>query len=157
MARMSGPPKTGIPVALRTHCPQGHEYTPENTRVRKDKQGTCRVCRTCERDRRRASIQAGKEADPLFHRRNWLRQTYGITLEQYEEMLEAQGGGCAVCGKQCSVKNYLSVDHNHETGEIRGLLCQMCNLALGYIEEDPARVDDLLAYLRRWSPSPVCV
>ena len=67
------------------------------------------------------------------HRDVHLRLRYGIDLEDYEELLAAQKGRCAICGAFPIVKR-LSVDHNHRTGTIRGLLCQACNGALGYLE-----------------------
>lgn len=61
-------------------------------------------------------------------RNGYLIRTYGITLDQYNEMLEAQGGGCGICGKTPEEEGKaLAVDHNHETREIRGILCQYCN------------------------------
>jgi Recombination endonuclease VII len=57
-----------------------------------------------------------------------LRTKYGITLDQYQSLLDKQNGGCAICGKtpEQERKN-LAVDHNHVTGEVRGLLCFHCN------------------------------
>jgi hypothetical protein len=65
-----------------------------------------------------------------------LRRTFGITQADYEELLARQGGGCAICGKKPG-KISLHVDHDHETGEIRGLLCVGCNNALGQFRDDP--------------------
>lgn len=59
-------------------------------------------------------------------RSNELSHKYGITLEQYEEMAEAQGHVCKIC-KSPPKKKSLHVDHNHATGKVRGLLCSMCN------------------------------
>jgi recombination endonuclease VII len=65
---------------------------------------------------------------PASVKRNWkLRQKYGITIEQYEQMAETQNRLCKICKKQ---KLRLVVDHDHDTGRIRGLLCDNCNLAL---------------------------
>lgn len=70
-----------------------------------------------------------------------LKRTYGITLEQYEQMLTDQGGNCAICLKpetgktQYGVKS-LAVDHCHKTGKIRGLLCEKCNRAIGQLHDD---------------------
>ncbi len=71
---------------------------------------------------------------------------YGITLEQYEEMLEAQGGVCKICGDPPPTgrKKYLSVDHCHQTGRVRGLLCTQCNTRLAWIEEHGNAVRDYL-------------
>ena len=69
-------------------------------------------------------------------RDTYLRRTFGITQADYESLLARQGGGCAICGKKPG-KISLHVDHDHETGEIRGLLCVGCNNALGQFHDDP--------------------
>ena len=85
-------------------------------------------------------------------RRSSLKKRYGITPEEYDAMLLAQGGACASCGDGQSEGGYrLSVDHNHDTGEVRGILCNGCNAALGHLKDDPQRILALLAYLRRVS------
>ena len=65
-----------------------------------------------------------------------LRRTFGITLEDFEAMLSAQGGGCAICGRAAPEGTSLHVDHDHETGVVRGLLCFTCNGALGMFTEN---------------------
>jgi len=65
-----------------------------------------------------------------------LRRTFGITLEDFEAMLAAQGGGCAICGRPAPEGTSLHVDHDHETGVVRGLLCFTCNGALGMLTEN---------------------
>jgi Autographiviridae endonuclease VII len=87
-------------------------------------------------------------------RRYHLKKTYGLSLERYEQMLVEQGGVCAVCALPetriitGSFKS-LDVDHNHETGEVRGLLCTACNSALGLLSEDTDRIIALLDYVER--------
>jgi len=85
------------------------------------------------------------------HREYYLKKTYGITVEQYDRMLAEQGGGCAVCGRTNNSKRmtYLSVDHCHATGKVRGLLCNACNVALGFLEEDKVRMVSLMNYISR--------
>lgn len=68
--------------------------------------------------------EAKKKSARYYH----LRQKYGITEEQYNRLLEKQKGCCAICDRHSSeFKTRLSVDHNHFTGELRGLLCNYCN------------------------------
>lgn len=62
---------------------------------------------------------------------------YGITTEKYHEMLCSQAGVCAICLKVCSRSKRLSIDHCHESGEARGLLCSLCNAMLGMSKESP--------------------
>jgi hypothetical protein len=66
---------------------------------------------------------------------NKLMCAFGIGLEQYDKLFLAQEGRCAICGKhQTEFPRALAVDHNHETGEIRGLLCSKCNTSLVIVE-----------------------
>jgi hypothetical protein len=100
-------------------------------------------------DRYRAYKKAYLKTDAY---RNALRKTnlktkYGITPRDYERMLEAQGGGCATCGRPPRDDISLHVDHDHRTGTVRGLLCFPCNNALGLLKEDPGRLLALVAYL----------
>lgn len=63
---------------------------------------------------------------------------YGLTPEDYVELLQKQGGGCALCGSlhsQLSDKRRLSVDHDHGTGRVRGLLCYICNTKVVVVAE----------------------
>ncbi len=67
-----------------------------------------------------------------------LRRRYGISLAQFEEMLEKQGGVCKICRNPPSMKGRekrLHVDHCHRTNRVRGLLCHRCNVFLGFLEQ----------------------
>jgi len=74
-------------------------------------------------------------------------KTYGITTECYKEMLEKQGNGCEICGKKG--KKALAIDHNHKTGTVRGLLCNECNLSVGFFEKENA--DKIPQYLSKYN------
>jgi hypothetical protein len=81
---------------------------------------------------------------------------YGVTREQYAEMLRQQGGGCAICGGTDLGKRSgyrLSIDHCHGTNRIRGLLCATCNLAIGYLRDDPELCRQAAAYLEQPAPA----
>jgi hypothetical protein len=79
-------------------------------------------------------------------REGHLRRTFGISQADYEALLATQGGGCAICGKPPG-KISLHVDHDHETGDVRGLLCVGCNNALGQFHDDPALLHRAVGYL----------
>lgn len=64
----------------------------------------------------------------------------------YDQLLAKQGGKCAICGEEAN-GNRLAVDHNHETGEIRGLLCHQCNTGLGSFRDNPQLLKQAIAYL----------
>lgn len=72
----------------------------------------------------------------------------GLTEEEYDKLLAKQGGVCAGCLKPPTNRR-LCVDHDHKTGEIRGLLCFQCNYGLGWLKDDPERLERLAAYLRK--------
>lgn len=87
---------------------------------------------------------------PEQNRTRQLRCRYGITAEEYDRMLELQNNGCAICGKETAYNNgtkRLHVDHCHETGDIRGLLCSQCNTTLGHLEK--LSIEKVLSYLNK--------
>lgn len=96
-------------------------------------------CRSC------CSIyaKAYRKKDPgkarAWVRKSELKRDYGLSIDGYNKMFVTQNGLCAICGKpESAVINskvkQLAVDHNHQTGQVRGLLCQVCNIRLAYIE-----------------------
>jgi len=88
--------------------------------------------------------------NPYKKQKYHLKNKYNITIEQYNELFNKQQGYCAICGKhQSELKVRLSVDHNHETDEVRGLLCRYCNCYLGYVEKSPDLLDSIFSYLKR--------
>jgi hypothetical protein len=84
-----------------------------------------------------------------------LLSKYGITLSEYQTTLDLQGGKCAICNEGETarsnagyVKN-LAVDHCHTTGEVRGLLCNRCNVGIGYLNDDVVRLHSAIKYLNK--------
>jgi hypothetical protein len=96
--------------------------------------------------RRRRELPDVKRRERAGH----LRRKFGITLEQYEEMLNGQDGGCSICGRKPG-KTSLHIDHDHSTGMIRGLLCFLCNNALGDFRDNG---DWLVAAAQYLGPAP---
>lgn len=85
-------------------------------------------------------------------RAGYLRRKYGITLEEYDALLQQQGGTCAICRRPPRDDISLHVDHDHETGARRGLLCFRCNNSLGDLEDDPDLLRRAAAYLDAHDP-----
>jgi len=126
----------------------------------------CKVCKdTRQRKWFQKNIEKQRERLRPYHRRwrkehkekvrNWkLKYLFGIALEDYNQMLEEQNGVCAICGKPERKKGCsLSVDHNHRTGQVRGLLCGDCNRGLGLLNTDSFGVLNLemaIKYVKKY-------
>jgi hypothetical protein len=76
-----------------------------------------------------------------------LRYKYHITEKQYDEINMIQDGVCAICGGE-ELNKMLSVDHNHITNNVRGLLCTKCNLGLGCFKDDISTLESAIKYLK---------
>ena len=78
----------------------------------------------------------------------WAEQGINLTVEQYEYMVMCAGGCCEICGDHLSESpTALAVDHDHETGEVRGLLCRGCNLGIGNLRDDADQCIEAAGYL----------
>ena len=106
----------------------------------------CKPCVNAYNKQRWASMSraekdarnAKKRLNPgrlVTDRKKALQTKYGITVEQYDQMMDEQGGTCKICKSLDPTGRRLAVDHCHETGRVRGLLCPSCNTALGRIEQ----------------------
>jgi hypothetical protein len=78
-----------------------------------------------------------------------LLKDFGITIDQYEEMLSTQCNLCAICNEPSPGKA-LAVDHDHDTGQVRALLCGNCNPAVGFVKEKPSRARAIAEYLEKY-------
>lgn len=101
-------------------------------------------------EKARATCAAWRAQNPDNVRSLKLKQ-YGITAAQYDAMLTAQDGACASCGRPPTAKRRMHVDHNHDTGQVRAILCNGCNTSFGHLQEDPALILALHAYAVKWS------
>lgn len=77
----------------------------------------------------------------------YIRRQYGITIDEYDAILEKQGGGCAICKGDTKGRGRYHVDHCHETGKVRGLLCAKCNILLGHANDDTRLLRAAISYL----------
>ena len=101
-------------------------------------------CRHCQNTQRRAKHNFEENRNEL------LKARFGIDLDQYNQMFTAQSGGCAICKKpQSAQARALSVDHDHKTGAIRGLLCENCNRALGQFQDNTEILKSAITYLSK--------
>ncbi len=79
--------------------------------------------------------------------------TYGLTIEQYDKMLEQQGGCCAICGatEPGGSNKHFAVDHDHTIKVVRGLLCASCNMGIGQLGDSPERLKQAACYLQSFT------
>jgi len=84
------------------------------------------------------------------HWDRYLKRNYGITASERQQMLDAQNGECAICGiRESKCKKRHAVDHCHETGKIRGILCTNCNSAIGKLQDNTELLKKAIAYLEK--------
>lgn len=110
-------------------------------------QSICKLCRSMESKERYVK---NKDA----HRNAALKSLYGITLKEYNKMFDDQGGRCAICeSPETGTNQYgtkrLAVDHNHNDGKVRQLLCEKCNRALGLLNDDLEVILKAYEYLKK--------
>ena len=78
-------------------------------------------------------------------------RSYGLTLEEHEALMSEQGGKCWICQGDNGLKA-LCIDHDHKTNNVRGLLCNLCNRAIGLLKDDADLLDKAAEYIRKGSP-----
>lgn len=81
-----------------------------------------------------------------------LQSLYGLTEEQVRALMDSQKGCCAVCREPLPGGNQTHIDHDHDTGQVRGILCGQCNRAEGLLRRSPLIAERLAAYLRKHAP-----
>jgi len=139
-------------------CKRGHDYEETGKSLKFINGGGCMICNKNRRQSLSYKLKKyeykqtdkSKKAQQKYQ----LKRYYGIKQEDYEQMYENQKGKCAICGKhQSELKNRLSVDHNHITGKVRGLLCHSCNVSLGHAREDINVLLNMIVYLKKEAES----
>lgn len=98
---------------------------------------------------REYQARSDKKRTPEYKRHYQYKRAYGITLEAYNALHEKQNGLCAICARPERERKVLSLDHDHDTGEIRGLLCSNCNKGLGFFDDNAALVRAAHEYLSK--------
>ena len=110
-------------------------------------------CRPCGRNNQAKWRTGNREKANRIAANSHRMKRLGVTSEKYDELLASQGGVCAICKELCitktttGIQKSLAVDHNHETGQVRGLLCARCNTAIGLLGDDPIRLQYAANYL----------
>jgi predicted RNA-binding Zn-ribbon protein involved in translation (DUF1610 family) len=118
-------------------------------------------CSSCGQEHIQNSREIQKNNKPMscdkFKPHNWsgleredniMRKQYGISTQQFAELLEFQGGGCAICAKPIeNIRRRMNIDHDHETNKVRGILCTGCNTGIGHLGDNIEGLQKALYYL----------
>lgn len=115
-------------------------------RSRYQRDGLQSQCKTCQHQQRSVWNDQNPVRLKEQRRRADVRRKFGITLEQYNQLMQSE---CEVCGGTGDSLGRMALDHDHKTGAIRGVLCGKCNMALGLCTDDPSRLRALADYLER--------
>ena len=128
-------------------CTKCLEFKTDNEfRLRKERKQSHVICRSCENknnlDRHHKKYKSSERRKKAI-RKYGLKKYYGLTEEDYITLANKQEQCCAICKEETK----LFVDHDHKTGNVRGLLCQGCNSGLGFFKDDRERIRRSLKYL----------
>lgn len=121
--------------------------------------GKNRQCNACLREKNK-KYKVNREKRNAWEREYWaknpekrrekrLKQAFGLSLEEYHDLLIDQGGCCSICKEPCSSGSALAVDHCHKTNLVRGLLCRNCNVGLGNFRDSPQLLRSAATYVER--------
>ena len=152
-----------LPGSIVTICKKHGELTKENSKKTKNNKYNregfrCRKCvniytKNVYLKKNREKIRAKERLKASFadfkekRKNRLLLKDFGITIHQYKEILSKQNNVCKICNKEDPIRN-LAVDHCHQTGKIRGLLCQKCNTSLGNFQDSIEILEAAIRYLK---------
>jgi hypothetical protein len=156
-------------VGGKKFCTQCRETKPiaDFAPDKRKKSGLSSACKECratqsrewrrnhpEQNRKWALVQWHKKPRVSRHALH-IKRMFGMSADDYKNLLDFQGGVCAICGQKetrhsSNGKDFLplAVDHDHKTGRVRGLLCSRCNTAIGYFDDDVVVIEKALVYLK---------
>lgn len=108
-------------------------------------------CKKCNNDRTRKIWLSLPEKVRYEKGRARTLRMYGLTLESFDEIRKSQNNSCAICGSSIAdrMSKNLCIDHDHQTGEVRGLLCRRCNSGIGQFDDDLEKVKSAVRYLEK--------
>jgi len=113
-------------------------------------EGKCIECRL-EQNAKYRDANRHTDAYKLMKRNTALKMKYGITAKEYDQRKEAQDHKCGICKTELQEGKSTHLDHNHDTGKLRGILCGTCNRALGYFQDDINILEKARNYLQEHS------
>lgn len=137
-----------LTMKVCTRC--GKEKAIEEYNYSSEKGKKINTCKECRVDQKRERDRLDPYEKKRRTRNSNLKRKFGITIDEYDEMLFEQGGECFICGEKQNGNKELSVDHDHVTGKIRSLLCSRCNTFVGYVESNPNLLSKVMDYIKSY-------
>jgi len=139
-----------MPLGLKVTCPTcktTHSDMTENYWQQRKY-----YCRDCRRSKAKNVYWKDPEAKLAYRRGHinrvtMLKHRYNLSLEYWNALLEKQNGVCGICKETPNLPEDLKVDHDHETGKIRGLLCNSCNIGLGSFKDNTDSLKNAVSYI----------
>lgn len=126
---------------------------------------TARICKDCGSSTRKlvqqgprtvrcvTCIREGKKIRSEVTHELRMQDVYGLNHGDYDRLYQHQGGKCFICQRATGASRRLSVDHDHKTGEVRGLLCRPCNVVVGHLRDNPEAFERGMNYLNSGGPA----
>lgn len=147
---------------MHKKCSKCKEWKPydEYALAKRDKTGRASSCKQCFRELHKLRTQEGYKRPYTVQRKNqkrvwaarkfWPTKTVAEVEAELDRLMQVQNNSCAICKlPESNFKRKLSVDHDHKTGQVRGLLCDFCNLGLGNFKENVLIFDSAKKYLQK--------
>jgi hypothetical protein len=133
----------------RIEKPLSEFYEAIDKRYGKERKIHRTVCKIC--DRKRKNEWDARPESMMLKREKHLKSKYGISISEYESLSKKQNHQCAICKTSTPGGRYnvFQVDHSHEDGSVRGLLCCRCNMGIGYLNEDIQYFTNAIQYLEQ--------
>ena len=155
--------KTPI-ILYKESIPKGFKLCPDCCQIKRfqdfhndqrSKSGKSSYCKECMQKKNLLWLNKNKQKYLIYQQNHKFQTRYNISLNDFNKLFQKQNGVCAICGKpelstNCKGKiRNLSVDHNHKTGQVRGLLCGNCNTGFGSFQENISILKSAIKYARR--------
>lgn len=109
----------------------------------------CKECESSRQDSIRASTPNTSRYSKSRRKGYQLKRSFGMTYDEWVSLMDSRGWACEICSRTVETSGRtLAVDHDHTSGEIRGVLCQRCNCAIGLLSENPEHIANAINYLK---------
>ena len=149
---------------IKRMCSKCEDHKPSAEFYKRASGRLSNICKKCHAEngavwrqnnpnKNREYYRAAKKNDPIklieYNQYYHIYRKYGLSGDEFRRMYDERGGKCDICGYVTPIRGHdrINIDHCHDTGHIRGLLCRKCNSAIGFLSDDPLRLQSAVGYL----------